>query len=371
MNFEISKSPNKFGQNLQKERKKTMDAVWDFVATKWSFIATNWIWIIMNMIIDPLALYFTIVFLADLNFIFTKVEEGTCKVVVRGGKVIRYLVQYAGHRINRATGKVMKDEEPLNLFQKMWRRLFGGIRVIGIPFIDKLLEFELTYIRKNEETPSPRKYKYVTLTPQDYTMPPKIVRPGKGERFTVAMKYALFIQVKNVFKALIEARPNFLYVTDDLVDAALRFWAAKKDFDQIMTVSEKRKPLEASLLKQVGAEILKNFGVEVINIAIKNVDPERNDIIEAIEKKFEATKDLEAALIKKNQIEALGEAHAAATKKVIEATAGKTADEVAATAMLLQAQKGESDDSLIQTRKAAIGAKPIVEALGRALRGGG
>lgn len=401
----------------------------------WNFIATNWVWVIANIVFDPLALYFIIVLLAELDIIFTKVIEGTCKGIVKAGQLVRFPIQYADHYIDSLTGEVREygvrwrteESRPLleileappdetkeqrqqreeknelrrqentrrtehntemekrqrenvrfareeaknrSAIKRLWCWLFGGIRLLGIPFVHSLWEYTITFIRKGAAKPEPSTYNYINLAIQNFNTPPKIVRTS--ERIGVKIEYALLLRTKNPRKAMVEPRPNFLQTVDDLIDAALRVWASSKLFDEVMKVREEAKgrELEQHLIGQVGQDILDHYGIEIVNIAIKNVGPEKDDIIEAIELQFEATKRLEASRKEAESIAAIGEAHAGVAKKVLQSTEGKTADEVVAASMLLDAQKGTGSNSeLASSRKTAVGLVPLAEKLGKAIRG--
>lgn len=336
----------------------------------WNSIAVNWGGIIVNIVFDLLALYFIIVLLAGLDIIFTKVIEGTCKGVVKGGELVRFPIQYAGRYFDKTTGEVKEGVISTTLLFRLWKRLFGGIRFLGIPLIHSLWEYKITFIRKGSEKPEDNTYNYINLAIQNFNLPPKIVRTD--ERIGVKIEYALLLRIKNPRKAMVEPRPNFLQTVDDLIDAALRFWASSKKFDEVMKVREetKGKELEKHLIGKVGQKILDQYGVEIVNIAIKNVSPEKPDILEALEEAFEAEKRLEASKKEAKSIGAIGTAHAGVAKKVLDSTAGKTADEVVAASMLLDAQKGGASNSeLASSRKTAIGLKPLATEFGKAIRG--
>ncbi len=109
------------------------------------FIAIPWIgwWSVLGFIGLFIATFLYVYFgLAPKNFFFTFVEEGTAKIVVKGGEFKRALVQWAGYTFD--------DNWNITRGKDGWHP-FGGLRVYGVWPIWDIYGYRLRWSNIHED----------------------------------------------------------------------------------------------------------------------------------------------------------------------------------------------------------------------------
>ena len=95
--------------------------------------------ILLVMIFSPLLFFAFIDFLGTKRFLFIKPIEGRFLYVVRGSGLKRIVYSIKGWELNK-NDKMVKDERA-----KGWLETTFGVQWLGIPFIDSVFEFPLSW----------------------------------------------------------------------------------------------------------------------------------------------------------------------------------------------------------------------------------
>jgi len=84
--------------------------------------------------------------LVPKNLFFTFVEEGTCKMVMRGREFERVLIEWKGHTLDD-NGDVIEGKETPGFF----KQIFGGLRFYGIPFFQNIYKYRQRWTHLHED----------------------------------------------------------------------------------------------------------------------------------------------------------------------------------------------------------------------------
>lgn len=304
---------------------------------------------------------FLIYFLAKYNIFFTIVEEGSAKAIMRGGEFQRFVLAYKGYTFSKRKGKewdlvpLKQDNEPFSFLPKFFgerfRKIFGGIRWVGIPFLNTIYEynFRWTVLRESkasenedgfaEQKQLPNEGKWAVsfaksldyIYLRDAIYYNNLVGAETIEMMPVSIFMLLPMRVMNPYKALFRVQ-KWLDATLDLIKPSVRYKVAQMRYEEVIGKREVAEwefdsflgltpDEEAELAKlapkerkgekplTISAYILRTYGVQVKRVTFEDIVPPK-EYSDAATKRLEASQDAERTIEEKRGIETLALAEA-------------------------------------------------------------
>lgn len=205
---------------------------------------------------------------------FTKVEEGTAKIVELLGKYRKTLMTWTGHYLDTESRvKNGQSHWPLGIyFVGLWpfwrikKYSFRYSRLImaGKGFVLKFFEQTLDYVRVREAV-------YPWAMEGLETAPP--------ERWALSCEWVIAIKIINPKKALIEGPTNWFEAAMSLIEPFLKDWTGGHFYDQLIRLRGKEEDGKDQLLIQLNSDFkndplykkLISWGVEVTWLGLKQV----------------------------------------------------------------------------------------------------
>lgn len=284
-----------------------------------------WIGIVVFLFSEiclPIIFFIAVIYfeLAPNNLFFTFVKEGTAKVIVRGGKVVRIIIGCIAFDIDDKFNVTKKTN-----LDGFLRKMMGGLYFYGIWPIDDVLVYKFSWTRVTEAGDIHRHVEemldYILLRDDSYLC--EVEKAEDKDLLPLSIQVVLIIKVCNPYKALFLVQ-DWLETTINIIKPAIRDEIRKDSFQNLVNMA---KGGGANSLGQKIYEELKNngtlsdletrYGVKVRKIKIKEIDPPEELRSETL-KRWSADREAE-------RIVALANANADAMK--IEAEAKKCAYE--------------------------------------------
>lgn len=286
---------------------------------------------------------FLIYFLAKNNLFFTIVEEGSAKAIMRGGEFYKFVLAYKGYTFDKEEGKewdLIPSEENEELFSflpklfgERFRKIFGGIRWVGIPFLNAIYEynFRWTVLRESkaseeegkkengfaEQRQLPNEGKWAVsfakrldyIYLRDAIYYNNLVGAETKELMPVDIFMLLPIRVMNPYKALFRVQ-KWLDATLDLIKPSVRGWVAQRSYQKVIGKVEVAEHEFDEILKRkikklvpgqekeplsISEYLLSTYGVQVKRVTFEDVVPPAG-YSEAATKRAEARQDAERAV---------------------------------------------------------------------------
>lgn len=122
-------------------------------------------YVILGLVLGLIGLVLIILALSKFNLFFMEIKEGRSVSIMRGGQLKRRIMVYRDHTINQKTGKITRKEgsRGSTLFSILGRHW------IGIPGINSIREYTLTWYEYNEE--SRKMVRHTELTKYSFVVP--------------------------------------------------------------------------------------------------------------------------------------------------------------------------------------------------------
>lgn len=255
----------------------------------------EWIWI-FGIVTTPIIAFLIVYFvLAPRNLWFTFVKEGTAKIIVRGDKFEKALIQWKGHTFDDKWKVIPKDER----HKEPWHPL-GGFRYYGFwPIKDiYIYDFQWTGVKENGEIdPHPKEtLDYVLLKDDVYLA--KVEKAEDINRLPLDLEILLTIRIDNPHKALFTVQ-NWLETVINRSRTRVRNTVTAKSYEDWITDPGAIGNQTMDKLKEEGIleeEFIQRYGVEIRAIEIKDINPPE-DYREATLKKYLAEMEREKILV--------------------------------------------------------------------------
>jgi len=203
-------------------------------------------------------------FLAPSNRFFTFVNEGTAKVVVRGGQVVKVLVQLKGFTLDSDWNVVSGQE----------RHLFGGLRWYGIWPVDDIYIYRFRWTNVlhdgTVQEHEPEWLDYILLKQDVYFFKEEEVEDKN--LLPLEVHVLLTIQVVNPYKALFLVQ-DWLETVINRFRPTLRDCIAQGEYEVLV---KQRGAIGSKLFGDSNTllrEFLDQYGVEVLAVEIKEINP--------------------------------------------------------------------------------------------------
>jgi len=231
--------------------------------------------------------------LAPSNRFFTFVKEGTVKIVVRGDKFEKALMQWSGYALDKEwnivpenewvkDGKVVSEGTPgARKYKEPWHP-FGGLRFYGLyPLMDiYIYTFTWTGVAEDGEIdPHPKEpLSYILAEDDVYWF--ELVRAEDINLLPLRIEVLLTIRVLNPFKALFRIQ-NWLETIINRTRPLVRDAMTTDSYENLIKQQER---LGVAIMKKLTklttgrkgtleAEFEDRYGVEVRKIDVKEIDP--------------------------------------------------------------------------------------------------
>lgn len=240
----------------------------------------SWIGAVLMIIFLPLILFlFIYQILAPKNVFFTFIEEGTAKMVMRGGRFQKGKLQ--GGKFHKALtqwrGYVLEKKDP----DKEWevvsgeeKHLFGGLRWFGFWPLDRIYKYEFEWTGlKPDGTPKyhpPELLDYIMVKEDVYFI--EIKQAEDKELLPLDVGVVLPIKVVNPYKALFKIQ-NWLEAVTSLINPAVRNMITSDTYKNLIKKQEDISKKLYEKLESALQELKKDYGVEVRRTEIYKIDP--------------------------------------------------------------------------------------------------
>ena len=104
--------------------------------TAWQWLS---IWNVCLVLVILVLCVFVVYQFARADIFFTLVKEGSAKAILYMGAFYKIVVQFKDCEIDPTTGNVKPG------LRKKWKRIFGGLRWLGIPFLNSIYHYKFRW----------------------------------------------------------------------------------------------------------------------------------------------------------------------------------------------------------------------------------
>ncbi len=243
-----------------------------------------WVLVIIGIPITVIAgLLFAYFFLAkpSQNRWFTFVKEGTAKIVVRGDKFEKALIQWEGYTLSEeikkdGKGKIIQDKWDIIKGEEKGHPL-GGFRYYGFwPFKDMYAyDFEWTGVKENGEIIHHPKETLDYILLKDDVYWAKVEQAEDKELLPLEVEIILTIRIINPYKALFNVQ-NWLEIVINRIKPWVRDAVTHDTYENLIKQPDRIGEEMYGKLKDAGLlenEFIARYGVDVRKIEVKEINP--------------------------------------------------------------------------------------------------
>lgn len=233
--------------------------------------------------------------LAPENRWWTFVKEGTAKVVVRGDKFEKVLIQWEGHYIDESSWDVKDGKAPI------WR--FGGLRWYGFWPLKDVYIYNFTWTGVTERgrivEHEKERLDFVLLKDDVYFC--KVENAEDKNLLPLDVELVLTIRVINPYKALFKVQ-NWLETVKNRIKPFIRNTITLESYEELITKTARigEEIYDTLAREENGESILGEFedryGIRLREIGVKEINPPENYRQETL-KKWSAERERERTLI--------------------------------------------------------------------------
>lgn len=208
--------------------------------------------------------------LAPRNLFFTFVKEGTAKIIVRGDKFERALIQWEGRTFQYSAS----GEEKWAVVSGVESHLFGGLRYYGLwPIFDVYIyDFQWTGVtEKGDVVHHPRETLDFILLREDIYWG-EVEDAEDKKLLPLGLELILTVAVINPYKALFNIQ-NWLETVINRIKPLVRDLITQDEFENLI---QRKEALGNDLYGKAAAlleEFRNRYGVDVRKIQVKEVNP--------------------------------------------------------------------------------------------------
>ena len=235
-------------------------------------------WIVLGGILGGLILLFLVIWygLAPSNRWFTFVKEGSAKIIVRGKKFEKTLIQWEDHTFKiTKDGRQIKEEDNWEVVEgKEPRRPLGGFRCYGFwPIKDVYIyNFKWTGIAEDGQTVHhPREtLDYVLLRDDVYWC--QVENAEDIKLLPLTLEVLLTVRIINPYKACFRIQ-NWLETVINRMKPMVRDIITQDEFENWI---KRKEALGGEIYQKANlllTEFLERYGVEVRKIQVKEINP--------------------------------------------------------------------------------------------------
>ena len=281
------------------------------------------LWILLGILIIGLVTFLIIWFyLAPRNYWFTFVEEGRAKIVVRGDKFEKALIQWTGHTFDYQK-KVEEDKWNVIEGKEKWHP-FGGLRYYGFWPIKALYSYRFQWTGVTEDgivQHHPKEWlDYVLLKDDVYYFEVKQAE----DRNLLPLDFGIVITLRviNPYKALFKIQ-NWLETVINRTQPAIRDIVGEREFKEMIAQEKELSDAIKDDIEKRGLfkEFREDYGIEIKKTQIRTVSPP-DDYLQAALKKSVAERERERIVIEadaeKQKLKTIAEGESLRIKTIYE-----------------------------------------------------
>lgn len=248
--------------------------------------------------------------LAKADIFFTFVKEGSAKVILNMGAFHKVVMQYKGLTICKKTNNVVSETK-----SSLVHRIFGGLRWIGIPFINTIHRYTFRWITIRPQTGEvikrEEKLDFILVRDDIYAVEVK----GAESEGMVPLDIVLLLTMRseNPYKSLFKAQ-DWSEMIFNRSEATFREYVSSQSFEKLVKEKQAAGGELYSKLESQGLldKFLSDYGIRIKAVEMKEIRPSgahAKVFEEAAAKKWQAEKE-------QNKIEALADAEVNRIDKV-------------------------------------------------------
>ncbi len=236
--------------------------------------------------------------LAKHDIFFTFVEEATAKAIMKFDGFHRIVMQYENCIIDEQTWDVSVCEAS----KKPRRKLFGGLRWVGIPGIYSIYQYRFTWAtikpQKEEEEQVERRSENIKhIFVKDYVYLGEIKGAETKSLVPLDVNFLITTRVVNPYKALFRVH-DWVNVIISRIEAYFRQFVSQEEYETLIGRKQQMGEEIMKALEETGVfgetgKFYRDYGVKVKNIEMRDIDPvgeNKKMIQEAATKKWVAEK---------------------------------------------------------------------------------
>lgn len=213
---------------------------------------------------------------------FTTVEEGTAKIIVRLGGVVKVFIQWSGYRLDR-DGNVV-GPGPIK------RRLFGGLRVwLGLP-VDKVYKYKMRWhsVEEVEKKRVPifhikEKTDFVMVRPDRYWRKTPSVETADGQFPDV--EWLVGMRSLNPEKTIFKAPHDWVENALNQIEPTLRAYVRTKNLADLLSLNREQIWNNIGTDRAIQKVLKEEWGIQVdeeeIGIFAVDMPPEYQEALAA------------------------------------------------------------------------------------------
>lgn len=266
----------------------------------WFFI-THVGWKVLLIIVGAMAMIvsgFCLIYFwwAPNNLFFTFVKEGTAKIVVKGHKFHKAIIQFKDHGLDNPETTVNILQLPEGEEEK--KHLFGGLKYYGLWPIDDIFVYEFQWVgmatNGELELHPPEHLDYIFIKDDVYGC--EVVKAEDKELMPLNIKLTFTVRIVNPYKALFVIE-NWYETMINRITPYIRDFITTDTYAKFITdpqrigVGVKAKLEEENILK----ELKDRYGVEIRRIEVNAINPQK-EFREATMKKVLALRERDKTL---------------------------------------------------------------------------
>ncbi len=258
------------------------------------------------IVVIPITRWYVMALMAKYDFVFTNVPESYFKEVVRFGGHRKTLLSKVGFKIDE-NGDIIDLKEG----ESPETSLPGGLRFVGLPFIDKIYRREMKFSKSLPSGDTKITVEHVDkfYAKVDYSYALPFAKCEDKNNLPLLGHATLLAHIANPTKSLF-ATANFYDTMIRLVLPSVRACLKGFTFDEIKDKDDLNEIIWAELndpnpdgSKSVISELRDKYGIVIVALRIVNIDPQDEDLRKIGLTRYRAEREADAA-------EAIGKAEA-------------------------------------------------------------
>jgi len=225
----------------------------------------------------------------------TVVKEGTVKIVVRFGEYHKPLMVKKGYRITESSQII-----PLDFEEEEKGGFLGGLKIVGIPFVDTIFKKDLKWVKSLPEGKLEDRFEEnvdFLLADVHYQYGLRFNNAEDKDLLSLSGQMTLTASIDNPYKAQFRVK-NWFDALVNRILPSIREYISNHAYEEIINDPETK--LDQDVMKKLrGSGILDEleelYGIRVHALETVNIDPDEN-YRKATLAKWQAARDAEKRL---------------------------------------------------------------------------
>ena len=195
---------------------------------------------------------------------FTIVKEGTAKISVRFGGYRKTLLAKRGYRVDEY-GNIMPGDQ---------RTLPGGLRFVGIRFVDRIHTYSFAWIKsKSDGTMEDRREEGVNyILVRDYVYGLRVLKAEDKDLLPLDVLLSATLWISNPSKALFSVQ-DWYDAFAGRVAPYVRKFITQKSYDEVEKHNLEKEIFDALTADGIINELRNQYGINLRKIEVVDVNP--------------------------------------------------------------------------------------------------